>query len=162
MFNNKLPIGTSLIKRGWKGSGKCCLNDVWESIDHIMFHCALAKLGWNILGEVFKWESWPKSLKSLSKTWLMGKGPLPKKLIMFLFVGFSWVLWNTRNKMAIEHKFPKAPTNVIYLALSYLQKWVVLLKEEDRGRMEVIKWEIMEWMKLFKPNEVLISDIVEI
>jgi len=52
----------------------------------------------------------------------MGKGPLPKKLTMFLFAGFSWALWNTRNKMAIEHKFPKSPTDVIYLALSYLQK----------------------------------------
>jgi len=50
MFNNKLPVDTSLIKRGWKGSGKCCLSDVWESIDHIMFHCVLAKLCWSILG----------------------------------------------------------------------------------------------------------------
>ena len=41
---------------------------------------------------------------------------------MFTFAGFSWTLWTTRNKMAIEQKFPKSPSDIMYLALSYLQK----------------------------------------
>jgi hypothetical protein len=104
----------------------------------------------------------PRSLKSLSENWLLGKGPLPKRLIMFIFAGFSWALWTTRNKMAIEHKFPKSPTDVIFLALSYLQRWAVLLKEADRERLETIKGEILSWMKTFKPNDMLCSDIVEL
>jgi hypothetical protein len=104
----------------------------------------------------------PRSLKSLSENWLLGKGPLPKRLIMFIFAGFSWALWTTRNKMAIEHKFPKSPTDVIFLALSYLHRWAVLLKEADRERSETIKGEILSWMKTFKPNDMLCSDIVEL
>jgi len=41
MFNNKLPVGQSLIKRGWKGNGNCCVCGVGESVDHIFFHCVL-------------------------------------------------------------------------------------------------------------------------
>jgi len=162
MFNNKLPVGGSLIKRGWKGSGKCILSDELETVDHIFFHCFLARLCWNFLREIFNWDFMPKSLKSLSETWLWGKGPLPKRLVMFIFAGFSWALWTTRNKMAIEHKFPKSPSDIMYLALSYLQKWAVLLKEEDREHMEAVRRVIMDWMKMFKPNAIPISDVMEI
>jgi len=61
-------------------------------------------------------------MKSLSESWLQGKGPLPVSLILFIFAGFAWAIWNNRNKMAIEHKYPKSPVDIIYVALSYLQK----------------------------------------
>ena len=66
--------------------------------------------------------------------------------------------------MSIEQKFPKTPTptDVVYLALSYLQKWSILLKDADRDRMEAINGEIMGWMRSFKPNEVMASDIIEL
>jgi hypothetical protein len=34
--------------------------------------------------------------------------------------------------MAIEKKFPKAPSDVIYVAISFMQKWSHLLKEKDK------------------------------
>jgi hypothetical protein len=52
-FNNKLPVGLSLIRRGWRGDGKCCVCRVLESIDHIFFGCVLAKMIWAILKDVF-------------------------------------------------------------------------------------------------------------
>ena len=128
----------------------------------MLFHCVLAIMCWSTIGEVFNWEYMPKSLKTFSENWLLGKGSLPKRLMMFLFAGFSWALWTTRNKMWIEHNFRKSPTDAVYLALSYLQKWAVLLKVEDRESMEAIKREIMGWMKKFKPNDLIVSDIVEI
>jgi hypothetical protein len=33
--------------------------------------------------------------------------------------------------MAIEKKFPNSPFDIIYIALSFIQKWSVLLKEDD-------------------------------
>jgi len=89
----------------------------------------------SIFSFIVCWPDWPgvfvgRCLNGpLSEIWLMCKGPLPKRLIMFIFAGFAWALWTTRNKMSIEQKFPKAPTDVVYLALSYLQKWSVLLKD---------------------------------
>jgi hypothetical protein len=52
----------------------------------------------------------------------------------FFFAGFAWTLWTTRDKMAIEKHFPKAPTDVIYDALSLMQKWSIMLKEGERKR----------------------------
>jgi len=60
--------------------------------------------------------------------WLQGKGLLPVKLLMFVFAGFSWAIWTTRNKMAIEKRSARAPTDVVYVALTLLQKWNILLK----------------------------------
>ena len=90
---------------------------------------------WAIFKEVFDLETVPRSLKELSEVWLQGKGPLPIRLIMFLFAGLSWILWITRNKMAIEKIFPKMPADVLYAALSLLQKWTTLLKKGDKSRI---------------------------
>lgn len=62
--------------------------------------------------------------------------------------------------MSIEQKFPKAPTDVVYLASSYLQKWSVLLKDGlgTHGGVEVTNGEIMSWLRCFKPNKVMTSD----
>nr|TKW16585.1 hypothetical protein SEVIR_5G309050v2 [Setaria viridis] len=48
-----------------------------------------------------------------------------------MFAGIAWGLWNTRNKMAIEKKFINSPSEVLYLGISFLQKWRPLLKEDD-------------------------------
>jgi len=64
--------------------------------------------------------------------------------------------------MAIEHKYPKSPTDIIYVALSYLQKWSVLLKEADRQRTMQVKDEILCWMRNFKPSLVVATDVCEI
>jgi hypothetical protein len=84
-----------------------------------------------------------------SSDWLQGKGPLPARLLMFIFAGFAWALWMTRNKMAIEKSFPKTPTDVIYLALSLMQKWSILLKEEDKRSVMQVKESLLGWLKAF-------------
>ena len=64
--------------------------------------------------------------------------------------------------MAIEQRFPKALTDVIYVALYLVQKWGVLLKEVDRQRVLHVKDDIMSWMKNFKPSLLESTDIFEI
>lgn len=64
--------------------------------------------------------------------------------------------------MAIEKSFPKAPTDVMYIAVSLMQKWAILLKENDRERVEDILNNIASWLRGFQPNEVLCSDVVEL
>lgn len=39
VFNNKLQVGQSLIKRGWGGSGNCCVCGCPESVENILFRC---------------------------------------------------------------------------------------------------------------------------
>ena len=103
----------------------------------------------------------PSSLSDFTMTWLMAKGPLPSRLIIFLFAGFTWALWTSRNEMAISKKFPKSPTDVIYIALSFMQKWSVNLKEKDQDCVAQLKNAVMSWIKGFKLNPILMSDVVK-
>jgi hypothetical protein len=95
-------------------------------------------------------------------TWLHGTGPLPKRLMMFFFAGFAWALWITRNKMAIEKTFVKMPTDVIYVAISFLQRWSILLKEKDKERVWQVLEAIRRWLKDFKPKISTATDVFEI
>jgi hypothetical protein len=70
------------------------------------------------------------------------------------FAGFAWALWTVQNKMAIEKTFIKAPTDVVYVAISLLQRWSTLLKEKEDA--------IMGWLKTFKPRSTMATDVVEI
>jgi hypothetical protein len=44
VFHNKLQVAGNLVKRGCKGDLGCCLRGCTESIDHLFFHCHLAKV----------------------------------------------------------------------------------------------------------------------
>lgn len=109
MVNNKLQVAMNQVKKKWKGDINCCLCGCVESVDHVFFQCHLARLVWCIIREVYHLENAPTSLNEFTSAWLMGKGPLPIRLIIFFFAGFSWTLWNARNKMAIEKEFLKVP-----------------------------------------------------
>jgi len=62
--------------------------------------------------------------------------------------------------MAIEKVFPKAPSDVIYVAISLMQKWSHLLRGKDKER--VILENILSWMKNFRPNAILLSDVSDV
>lgn len=64
--------------------------------------------------------------------------------------------------MAISKMFPKSPTDVIFIALSLMQKWSIRLKKKDQDRISKVKDHIAAWMKTFKPSIYLLSDVVEI
>jgi hypothetical protein len=111
---------------------------------------------------VFDLDSCPSSLEEFSVTWVQGKGPLPNSLVIFFFVGFLWALWTTRNKMAIEKSFIKSPTDVIYFTISLMQRWSMLLKEEDKEHVSQTLEAILGWMKNFKPRTTMATDVFEI
>jgi hypothetical protein len=162
MFHNKLQVAGTLVKRGWRGNMSCCLCDCVETVNHLLFKCHLAKLVWSMLQNIFELDFCPRSLEDLSIIWLQGKGPLPNRLVMFFFAGFTWALWTTRNKMAIEKSFVKASTDVIYVAVSLLQRWSILLKEKDKERVSQALEAILRWLKNFKPKTTTTTDVFEI
>jgi hypothetical protein len=161
-FNNKLQVAQNLVKKKWKGCIDSCLCGCVESVDHVLFKCHLAMVVWSFFKEVFCLDEYPTSLEDFSFKWLRGKGPLPTSLIIFIFAGCTWALWTTRNKMAVEKKVPRAPSYVIYTALSLMQKWSFALKEKDLERFGQVKDAMLDWLKSFKPTTLLLSDVYEI
>ena len=46
--------------------------------------------------------------------------------------------------MAVEKKLPRTPTDVVYVALSLLQKWIIMLKEADQERIKHVLEDVKQ------------------
>ena len=85
------------------------------------------------------------------------------RLSLFLFVGIAWSsIWRTRNKMAIERAFPNNPMDVMYSAISFIQKWWRLLKPADQENLTEAVDAMRSWLQDYNPSNIVSSDIVEI
>ena len=160
MFHNKLQVSGNLAKRGWKGDISYNICDYIESINHLFFNGHLALLVWGLLQDIFELDPCPRFLEDMSVTWLQGMGPLRNRVVMFFFAGFAWTLWIMQNKLAIEKSFIKLLADVIYVAVSFLQRWSIFLKDKDKER--VLQEAILRWLKDFKPKYTTATDVFEI
>jgi hypothetical protein len=68
---------------------------------------------------------------------------------LFHFAIVAWGLWTNRNKFTIEHKFPSSLIDVLYKIDMFLQKWGILVREDDRKKMEATKRQMGEWVQDF-------------
>ena len=112
-FNNRLQTGVELKKRKWKGSHLCGICGCPETTDHILFTCCVARFVWACFTEALAWDRAPRSLNDFLDTWIP-LGCRDYNLKLFLFASVLWGLWTTRNKRAIEGKFPRSPTDVLF------------------------------------------------
>lgn len=64
----------------------------------------------------------PISTFELLENWVHNKFNTQESLGFFILAGLLRTIWRTRNKMAIEKKFPKNPIRVLFYGLSFLQK----------------------------------------
>lgn len=64
--------------------------------------------------------------------------------------------------MAIECSFPKDPLQVLYFGISFLQRWLLLLKQPDHEKVIEIWEKLTGWASMADPRGASISNIVEI
>jgi len=81
---------------------------------------------------------------------------------LFLFSAIAWSIWKTRNKMAIERIFPNNPIDILYNAISFMQKWLRLLKQSDQVKLAEPMLKIGSWIKDYAPLASSFTDIVEL
>jgi hypothetical protein len=81
---------------------------------------------------------------------------------LFLLAGMVWALWRNRNKMVFEREFPCSPFVILRDAVSFLQKWKVLLSEDEQIMLEKKVEEVQSWIFSFKSVDGGGSDIVVI
>jgi hypothetical protein len=67
------------------------------------------------------------------------------------FAGLAWAIWITRNRMCLQKKFPEKPTDVVHLALSFLQKWKLLMLMVERSKVETLTHMVQSYARTFKP-----------
>lgn len=67
------------------------------------------------------------------------------------FAGLAWPIWNTRNKICIKQVILDKTIDTMYLGLSFIHKWRVLMKPLEKAKMEELAKSVMEYAKIFKP-----------
>lgn len=160
--HGKLPAAATLKARGWKGNHRCVLCGEVEEIEHIFFSCPLSSFVWYCVKEALSWEGVPTSMDDLLENWPPNGNRSQKSLGLFIFAGLMWAIWRTRNKMAIEKIFPRKPIETLLYGLSFLQKWEILLKEEDKRSAEQTRETLMAWSRSFTPSSMQATDIYEL
>jgi len=161
LSHNKLQSVVALKRRGWKGSTRYALCGRHESVSHIFFTCSSAHFVWACLSEVFG-GTIPCSWDELHGGKLTSMFKTNMRLSLFLFAGIAWSIWRTRNKMAIEKIFSQNPIDVVYLGISFVQKWWRLLKPADQEKLSKAVDTMRGWLRSYNPISLVASDIVEI
>ena len=105
--------------------------------------------------EVLSWDRLPISIDDFQLHWLEVKDANQYDLVLFSFAAAAWNLWNIRNKMAFDQRYPKQPLDVIYSFLSCLQHWIILLKEKDREHFGSFMSTFTSWAKEFGASSKL-------
>jgi hypothetical protein len=143
-FQNRIQTIQQLKSKRWKGSELCYLCDRLEDINHLLFNFSLAEFVWAIFSEALGWRGQPRNLTDLLNNWLTGKFGVNYRTGLSYFAGLAWALWMTRNKICIQKKFPNKALDTVFLVLSFIHKWTLLMRPgegqsngHDEDRVEI-------------------------
>jgi hypothetical protein len=127
VFQNRILIAQQLCARNWTGSERSVLCGTNEDIDHLLFNSPLASFAWAFASEALGWQGAPRSLEDMMCNWTPRIFRVGRQLGLACFASVAWVVWHIRNKFCIQHVFPNNYLDVVYLALSFIQKWCILM-----------------------------------
>lgn len=77
------------------------------------------------------------------------KGAEEYNVKLFLLAIVMWALWTSRNKRAMEGKFPRLPSDLLFKTNFFLQKWRVLLKATDQDKLQELVSQVKGWVEAF-------------
>ena len=136
-FRGRLPAADQICKSNGPGSEFCSLCGDLENMNHIFFHCVLAKLVWSCVRSWLQVTWDPSSftdLRGLANSLASGT-----KRVFWVGLGaICWSLWTTRNKLTIKHVFPAKPADCLFKSCIFLQQWRSLTKPEDRDALNLL------------------------
>jgi hypothetical protein len=82
----------NLPRRGWTGDPHCHFCSKTESIDHLLFSCALAKLIWYVILCAFQLVRLPENTTDMLGNWIRSFPKSQRHLVMCGASAVCWVL----------------------------------------------------------------------
>ena len=70
-----------------------------------------------------------------------------------------WTLWVTRNKLAMEAKVLRHPSDLIYKFFMFLQLWASLSKERDRDVLQAMAGALKAIYSSIAPRRDLLAGV---
>ena len=163
VLEERLQSASQLKKMGWKGNLNCVLCNKPEDTNHILFSCPMARFVWICIKEALGWERIPNSINEFFSNWLNKCRGVEKTCGLYCFTMVAWGLWKIRNDMAINLKFCRQLSNILYMVSLDMQKWKFLMKEQEREFVDKKLEKLKDWYFNFKkrlearPYRVMIS-----
>ena len=121
----------NLLKRKWKGDGKCCFCNNEENIQHLFFECHLAKFVWRAVYFTFGINP-PDSIGHLLGSWLNGYPAKLKKLVLVGASAMCCAIWLCQNDIVFHQSNSNSYLQVIFGGAYWARFWSLLSEEEAR------------------------------
>lgn len=130
--NDKIQSAEQLKKRNWPGEVECKLYGQLESINHMIFFCAIARLVWCVSRDVLEWNILPQSVDDLRERVM--REPIKQTMnLIFLLGCVAWSLWLIRNDLVFNNIVVSSPDVSLYRVISFMQKWKMFRGRGDNG-----------------------------
>jgi hypothetical protein len=59
----------------------------------------------------------------------------------------------------MQKKFPNSPIDVVYYALSFIQKWKSLMRPLEKTKVELMLTQVTRHAREFRPSGEIVTDI---
>lgn len=119
-----------------------------ESTDHALFKCPLAVFTWCVVRDALGLTNSPTNIRDCLR---LKPGKNVQGVWVMFFASVCWVIWLVRNDWVFSNILVKSPLQVAYKAMSFVQRWCIMLKEGDQAAMKGWGDLLMAKLQQLKP-----------
>ena len=132
MLKNSILTKDNLVRRGWTENEYCHSCCQKGTIDHLLFHCGLARFIWQVFLCAFGLVRPPDGADDMAGTWINSFPEAQRKLVLSGGATVCWTIWKTRNDACFNKKYPDDPASVVFRICNVLNGWALLQKNPKR------------------------------
>jgi hypothetical protein len=109
-------------------------------------------MGWSVLRDVLEWSYIPTKLDDLHNKLVEGSVK-NNRLFVYIFGCLAWSFWLTRNGLVFSDIVVTHPDVIVFRTISFLQKWKLLLREQEQRWMESVIFKLQRQLSLLRSEE---------
>jgi hypothetical protein len=132
-MHKKILTKDNLFKRNWQGKLDCAFCGLQESIDHLFFHCSVARFVWRIIQIALSLNSIPRDVTDLFGPWINSFGKTEKNLVLFGCGAAIWAIRRARNGCCFNVTLINDSTNVIFSCCFWIDAWSIRQKKKEKN-----------------------------
>jgi len=134
LSKNRILTRDNLAKRRELADQTCLFCTERESVDHLFFHCSVAKRLWRVVLSILNLPE-VCSYEILASRWLANKRHTVNNIIC---AAVMWCLWKLRNDMCFQGRVWISEKQVLVWIAKTLRRWLPMFKMEVGEQVEAV------------------------